>query len=51
MQVYGLAQMRVLGLKYLRTNTHVENATVHHEHNTIVHVMSSNGQVDELKLA
>ena len=30
-QVYGLAQVRVLGLKYSRTNTYVENATVHHE--------------------
>ena len=42
MQVDGLARVLELALKYSRTNTCVENASVRHEHNT-------NSTCDEFK--
>ena len=45
-QVDGLAQVQVHVLKYLRTNTRVESASVLHKHNTTVHAMSSNRQAE-----
>ena len=46
--------MQVLALEYWRNNTHVEYASVRHEHNMMVHATNSNQQVEtcvELKLA
>ena len=46
MQVDGLAQVLALTLKYLRANTHVENASAQHEHNSTAHAMSLNRQAE-----
>ena len=46
MQVDGLGRMPVPALEYLRTNAGEEYASVQHEYNMMVHVTSSNQQVE-----
>lgn len=46
MQVAGLTWVQVLRLKYLRTNTYVENTSMQYEQGTMVYVTSSNQWVE-----
>ena len=46
MQVDGPTQVLALAFKYLRTNTHANDASTRHKHNMTAHVMSLNKQAE-----